>query len=165
MCWFVPAELGQQRGKVLRLGNDVRGPQQLLELDARDPALVHRLEEVAHVEDADDLVERAAVDGVARVRRFDHGLQRLLGRQVDGERDHLGPRHHHVGDFLVGEVEDLVEHLLLAPLRSRRCSVDSLTSIFSSASECTSPSAPGGLRPSSPQEQLGRALQDPDQRS
>ena len=68
------------------------------------------------MEDADDVVERLAVDRVARVRRVEHRLERLLRRQVDRDRDHLGPRHHHVGDLLVGEVEDLVEHLLLAVL-------------------------------------------------
>ena len=77
------------------------------------PRSYERREEVAHVQDADDVVERAAVDRVARVRRLDHRGQRFLRRQVDRERDHLGPRHHHGRDLLVGEVEDLVEHLLL----------------------------------------------------
>ena len=37
------------------------------------------------------------------------------GRSI-GSATHVGPRDHHVGDVLVGEVEDLVDHLLLAPL-------------------------------------------------
>ena len=81
-----------------------------------EPAVVHRLDQVADVQHADDVVERLAVDGVARVRRLEHRLERLLGRQRDRDRDHLRPRHHHVGDLLVGEVEDLVEHLLLLVL-------------------------------------------------
>ena len=68
------------------------------------------------MEDADDLVERGAVGGVARVRRLDHGREALLGREVDRDRDHLGPRNHHLVHLLAGEVEDLVEHLLLGLL-------------------------------------------------
>src|SRR6266545_3313881 len=107
------SELRQQRGEVFCLRDHVRGTDQLLEPHLRDAALVHRLDEVAHMQDADHLVERAAVDGVARVRRVEDRLQRLLRRQVDRECDDLGPRHHHLVDLLVGEVEDLVEHLAL----------------------------------------------------
>ena len=77
---------------------------------------MHRLDQVADVQDADDVVQRVAIDGVARVRRLEHRLQRLLRRQRDRDRHHLGAGHHHVGDFLVGEVEDLVEHLLFLVL-------------------------------------------------
>ena len=56
------AELGQQRAEVLRLGDDVRGPQELLDLDLRHPALVEGLQQVAEVEDADDVLRRLAVD-------------------------------------------------------------------------------------------------------
>ena len=51
-------ELGQERCQVLRLGDDVDGPQKLLDLDLSDPAVVQRREEVADVQDPDDLVER-----------------------------------------------------------------------------------------------------------
>ena len=68
------------------------------------------------MEDADDLVERPAVDGVARERRVDDGRERILGRHVHRDRDDLGPRHHHRRHLLRGEVEDLVEHLLLGLL-------------------------------------------------
>ena len=107
------AELGQERRDVLRLRDDVRGPQDLLDLDVGHAALVHRVQEIAQVEDADDVLGRLPVDRVARVRRLQHRPQALLGRQVGGQRDDLGPRHHHVLGLLVGEVEDLVEHLLL----------------------------------------------------
>ena len=62
------------------------------------------------------VVERAAVDRVARVRRVDDGAERLLGRHLDGDRDDVGPRHHDLRDLLRREVEDLVEHLLLGLL-------------------------------------------------
>ena len=157
------AELGQQRGQVLRLRDDVRRPQQLLELDAGDAAVDERREEVAHVQDADDLVERVAVDRVARVRRLDHRRQRLLGRQVDRERDHLGPRHHHGRDLLVGEVEDLVEHLLLLLLelallgraREQHLQLGLRVDLHLAA---------GRLQPERAQDRLARALQHPDQR-
>ena len=74
-------ELGQQRGQILRLGDDVGGAQELLDLDAGDAAIHERREEVAHMQDPDDLIQRGApVDRVARVGRLDHRGQRLLGR-------------------------------------------------------------------------------------
>jgi hypothetical protein len=77
---------------------------------------VNRLEEVAHVQDADDVVERLAEDGVARVGRVEDDGERLLGRHVDRDRGHVRFRHHHVGDVLVAEDEDLVDHLALVLL-------------------------------------------------
>ena len=85
----------------------------LLELHVGEPAVVHGGEEVAHVQDADDVVERLAVDRVARVRRVEHRRERLLRRHLDRDRGDLGPRHHHVRRVLVAEDEDLVDHLLL----------------------------------------------------
>jgi len=73
-------------------------------------------EKRSHVQDADDVLERAPIDRVARVGGVDNGGQALGGRQLDRERDHLRPRHHHVRGLLVGEVEDLVEHLGLLAL-------------------------------------------------
>ena len=109
-------ELRQQGGEVLRLRHDVGGPKQRGELDLGDGAVVQGRDEIANVEDPDDLVERLAKDRVARVGRLEHGAQRLLGRHLDRDADHLGARHHHVRRLLVGEVEDLVEHLALALL-------------------------------------------------
>ena len=76
-----------------------------------------RPEEVAHVEDADDVVERVSIDRVARERRVDdRARERSSGGMSTEIADHLGARHHHRGDLLRGEVEDLVEHLLLGLL-------------------------------------------------
>ena len=72
---LLAAEVGEERGEVLRLRDDVRGPHDRLELDRRDAEVVDRAEEVADVEDADDVVERAAVDRVARERRVDDGAR------------------------------------------------------------------------------------------
>ena len=54
--------------------------------------------------------------GIARVRRVEDGGERLLRRHLDREADNLRARHHHVRRLLVGEVEDLVEHLPLVVL-------------------------------------------------
>ena len=88
-------------------------PEQLRQVDVRDSAVVQGREEVAHVQDPGDLVERLAVDRVAGVGRLEQRRERLLRRHRDRDRDDLRPRHHHLVDFLVREVEDLVEHLLL----------------------------------------------------
>ena len=47
-------EVGEERGEVLRLRDDVRGPDDRLQLDGRDAAVVNRAEEVADVEDPED---------------------------------------------------------------------------------------------------------------
>ena len=89
----------------------------------------------------------------------------LLGRQVDGQRDDLGSRHHHVVDLLVGEVEDLVEHLLLALLDLAALGRLARASIFSSASECTPPLGARRLEAEEHAGRLGRSSQEPDQRT
>ena len=75
--------------------------------------VVQRGDERADVQDPEDVVERLPVHRVARVRRVEHEPQRLLRGHLDRQTDDVGPRHHHVGRLLLGEVEDLVEHLLL----------------------------------------------------
>ena len=112
------------------------------------------------MEDADDVVERAAVDRVARVRGVDHGGERLLRRKLDGERHDLGPRDHHVVRLLVREVEDLVEHLLLRLLDLlglRHDQADVLLRVHRH---------PGGRRldAEEPRDAVRRLLQDPDER-
>ena len=75
-----------------------------------------RAEQVAHVEHPDDVVERLAIDGVPRVRRVEDDSERLLGRQVNRDHGDVGFRDHHVGDVLIAEDEDLVDHLPLVLL-------------------------------------------------
>ena len=87
-----------------------------LELACDDLPILERLDERADVKDADDVVERLAIHGIPCVRRLEDLAQRLGGRQVDRQPDHVRPRHHHVRRLLLGEVEDLVEHLLLGRL-------------------------------------------------
>ena len=135
----------------------------VLDPNLGDPPVHEGSEEVAHVQDADDLVERAAVHRVARVGRFHHRFERLLRRKVDRERHHLGPRHHHVGSLLVPEIEDLGDHLLLllldlaVPLRA----VEEHPQLHLRVDV---PVGPGRLHPHRPQDQLGGSLEDPDQR-
>ena len=110
---LLPPEVGEQRGEVLRLGHDEGRARDRLELHRRDAEVVHRREEVTHVEDADHVVERVPEDRVPRERRIDHGREGFLGRHVRRDGDDVRARHHDRGDLLRGEVEDLVEHLLL----------------------------------------------------
>ena len=113
-------EFGQQRRQILGLGHVVRLAQQLLDVDVVDPPVVEGLEEVAHVQDADDLVDGVTVGRVARVGRVDDGVQALLGREVDRDHHDLGLGDHDVVGLLVGEVEDLVDQLLLDLLDAAR---------------------------------------------
>ena len=158
-----PPELGQERGDVLGLRDDVRRPQDLLDRDLGDATLVHRLQQVAQVQDADDVLGRLPVDREPRVRRVEHLAQALLRRHVRGDDDHLGPRHHHVGRLLVGEVEDLVEHLLLLFLElalDRRA----LEQQLQLGLRVDGAVAARRLEPEHVQRHLARALQEPDQR-
>ena len=115
------------------------------------------------MQDPDDLVERLPVDRVARVRRLEHGAQRLLGRHLDRDPDDVGSRHHHVRRLLVGEVEDLVEHLALvlldlAVLRRHLEQHLQLRLRVRRAFDLARVDADRALR------DLARALQEPDQR-
>ncbi len=160
---LLAAEVGEERGEVLRLGNDVRGPDDRFELDGRDAEVVDRAEQIAHVEDAHDVVERLAIHGVPGVRRVDDCAQRFLGRHVHGDRNHVGTRHHHRRDLLRGEVEDLVEHLLLGLLELADVlgGGDAVPDVLSGVRD-----HPGrrGLDPQDAQDAVGRLLQQPDER-
>ena len=163
MCCFVRLNSVRSATRPFVSGTIVAGRSSSATLTRGDPALVHRGDQVADVEDADDLVERVAVDGVARVGRVEHEPQRLLRRELDRERDHVGPRDHHVGDVLVGEVEHLVDHLLLAALdlallgraREQHPQLDlGMRRVLGA----------GHLLAERLQHVLGRALQEPDER-
>ena len=73
MCWFVRRNSASSAARSFVSGHDVGGAQERGELDLGDGAVVEGGDEVADVEDADDLVERLAEDGVARVGRLEHG--------------------------------------------------------------------------------------------
>ena len=84
------------------------------------PLLVERREEVADVEDADDLVERARGrpgSACTASRRPRRGIPRA-GRSTEIATT-SGRVNHDVVHLLLGEVEDLVEHLLLDAPRRR----------------------------------------------
>ena len=115
------------------------------------------------MEDADDVLRRLSIDGVARVRRVEDRLETLLRRQVDRQRHDLGPGHHHVRRLLVREVEDLVEHLLLLLLElalDRRALEQHLQLCLRVDGALRA----GRLHPERPKCDVARALQEPDQR-
>jgi hypothetical protein len=119
LAWLIGGRLARSvpalSGQAEALGKgEAPPPAEIHVREAAEPVCL--AEEVAQVEHADHRVERLAVDGVAREGRLHRRLQALLGRELDGEGDHLGTRHHHVRDLLVRKVEHLVEHLLLGLL-------------------------------------------------
>ena len=115
------------------------------------------------MEHADDVLRRLAVDREPRVRRVEHLAQAFLRRHVGGDDDHLRPRDHHVGGLLVGEVEDLVEHLLLLLLE---LALDgrALEQELQLGLRVDRAVGARRLQPEQAQRQLARALQEPDQR-
>ena len=127
------------------------------------PTLVHRVQQVPEMQHADDVLRLVAVHGVARVRRVEHRLQALLRRKLDRERDHLGPRPHHVVRLLVGEVEDLVEHLLLLLLE---LALDgrALEQHLQLGLGVDGALAARRLHPEQAEGRVARFLQEPDQR-
>ena len=60
------------------VSGDVRRANDVLDDDVLDTAVVQRVEEVAHVQDAQHVVQGVAVDGVARVGRVDYSREGLL---------------------------------------------------------------------------------------
>ncbi len=87
--------------------------------------------------DPGDIVKRFAEDGIPRVRRFENDLECVVGGQAESDPDHVGPRDHHVDRFLLGKVEDLVEHLLLGGLDLPRVlgGCDRLTNVLPGESD------------------------------
>ena len=124
---------------------------------------MHRTEEITHVEDPDDVVERAAVHGIAREGGIHDGAQRLLGRHVDRDADDLGSWNHDRRDFLGREVEDLVEHLLLRLVQLAHVlgSGDRVPNVLTRVRD-----HPGRRRPDAqkPKHGIGRDLEHPDDR-
>jgi hypothetical protein len=138
-------------------------PHELLHVDVLDAPVVERREEVAHVEDADDVVERVAVDGIPGIGGVDHSCERLLRRQLDREGHHLGPRDHDLVDLRVREVEHLVDHLLLALLDHARllCGGDDVADVLLRVGD---DARRRGLDAEKSRERVRRLLQEPDER-
>ena len=90
-------------------GMDQRG-------QARALAARHHLHDVLEGGDADRIVDEAPVDRDRGVADLGRGGQHLVGRRVDLQPLHVGPRRHDGADPRVGEVEDLVDQLGLRAL-------------------------------------------------
>ena len=110
--------LAQQLGDALRLRHEVRGPQHLAHrlVALAAPAARH---EVLQEHEADDVVGRLVVRGQARLPGRDRDADRFVDGRVGVDRDHVGPRHHHLAHDRVAELEDRVDELALLGLDRR----------------------------------------------
>ena len=70
-----------------------------------------QFEHVAHVDEADHLVDVLLVDRDARVLLGDDQLAQLLERGVGGDGDDVGPRRHHFAHHLVAELDHGLDQL------------------------------------------------------
>ena len=68
-------------------------------------------EEILRVEDALDLIDAVAIDGVAAVAALHDDVEHLVERGVDLDRLHLRPRHHHLARDGVLELQHAEEQL------------------------------------------------------
>jgi hypothetical protein len=117
---LLAADLREQVTEPLRLGHEVRRVEQPAQVGAAGGAVLERHEQAAHVQDAEHVVELVVVDRIARIRVLQHLLHRRCGSERHGQGDDVGARHHDFLDRRVGEVEDLVDHLLLVGLEHAR---------------------------------------------
>ena len=115
MCWFVFRNSREERGDVLGLRDDVRAaagsPPDRRSAMPRSFIAFSRSRRWSTPMMCSGV---SAVDRVARVRRVERppaGTPPAACPTRDDTTSGRGP--HHVGGLLVGEVEDLVEHLLL----------------------------------------------------
>ena len=85
-------ELGPRLGPLARLAGEFR-------------------QEVLGVEDAQDIVAVAAVDGNPRVAAMDRLLDHLFPGERGGEGEHVGPRGHDLRDVGVAQLDHALDHL------------------------------------------------------
>ncbi len=86
---------------------------------AREPAQIQPLmrifmemmQEVLHVQEADDMVFILAADRIAREPPLDDGLHRLLHAVFEVYADHIRTRHHDFPRIQVGKVKDIVHEV------------------------------------------------------
>ena len=117
--------------------------------------------QVAHVDEADDLVGGAAHDRVARVRlvaALAHGLVDVHGRVEEVD---LGARQHHLAQLPVTDVEDVLDDPSL--LGAERL-VASMTMLRSSSAEISSRPS-GRVAAEQPDDDVGGAREQPDHRT
>ena len=73
-------------------------------------------QQVLRVQDADDLVDRVSYTGTREWPSLDDGVERLVERGRRRQRHDRDPRHHHLVQAPVAELDDRVDHLLLLGL-------------------------------------------------
>ena len=105
------AKLGQGAEHPIRAGEARDLPDKLAHPDRALSEL--RVEDVANMDEADDIVRRITRHRVARMRAISDHLDRLEDRQVGIEELDLGPRHHDLAQLTVARSEHVVDELAL----------------------------------------------------
>ena len=111
-------ELLQHLRHALGLGHERRRPDQPSQilLQPHAPGLVvGEPDQVLHEHDADDVVEVFLVDRDARVLLLAEERAQLVERRVGADRDHVGPRRHHLAHERVAEVDDRLQQPPFVP--------------------------------------------------
>jgi hypothetical protein len=74
------AKLGEQGCEILRLGDDVSRPNDVLDLDLVHAPVTERAEQIADMEDPDHVVQGLPINGIPRKGRVHHRFEAFLGR-------------------------------------------------------------------------------------
>src|SRR5581483_7106097 len=102
-------EFAQQIADLLRLGDEVRRPRELGD-GARLP-FQDRVEDLLHVNDSCDLIDRLGVDRNAGVLRLAEHPRDLIERLARVERLHVDARRHQLLRHAIAEVDDRLQQL------------------------------------------------------
>ncbi len=108
-------QLAQQHGDRLRLGHEAGGQSERRRRRRRPGP--QAAQQVADVQDAPDVVDRAAVQRDPRVARLDEELGQLLEIGLRRRTHHVGARSHHAAHHRVAEVDHPQDQVLLARLQ------------------------------------------------
>ncbi len=107
-----PLELAQQRMEFLHLGDDVGRTHEILPHRRLSP-LGHRAEQLLEMEDTDDVVPLALVDGNPGPAVTAIPGDQLLVGQIPRDHEDVGQRSHDLPGAPIGHFEDVVDELRL----------------------------------------------------
>ena len=102
---LVALHLAQELVGFLRLRDEEHRADELSDVEV-PLAAREALEQILHIDHADDLIERALVDRQPRMAVVLDLLEHLRGRRVHLERDDVGARDHDLAHVLLAKLED-----------------------------------------------------------